>query len=375
MSWEDEIGGGTALHDIAAQRDFGRLLRMCERNTVNKHPRLACPQGGCRDCSIVDAHDDAGRTALMLAARAKRYQNVQTLLGFGADINAVWQCDQQTSLHRTVFTWFGGSVAPLLELGAAVDTQDINGYTPIMHAISSGTKENFTMLLKHTADTEIRNNRGHTALHEASIDGKIDILHMLLQAGADVNAVDYSGLTPLMKTAMCNQPVATEVLIKAGADLETTAAYVVLPIGVHHGRTALHFAAAYGNFTVVAMLLKYGASEWVKTNCGVIPLELAEAEQFQRTTMSPQFGPSIEMPLYRNRPWFLSTQPYPGWTQCIELLHDAAVQRERLLAFYMGLHPRLGAASHVTTLDQEIVRMIHGTTGATTTTTTTTTHP
>jgi ankyrin repeat protein len=55
------------------------------------------------------------------------------------------------------------------------------------------------MLIERGADVAAQNMDGWTPLHLASPEGKVDVAHMLIERGADVRAQDGHGWTPLRR--------------------------------------------------------------------------------------------------------------------------------------------------------------------------------
>jgi hypothetical protein len=361
--------GGSRLHDVCASGEIRIVLAQCQRWYANKHNSRDCPahDSPCSDCSSIDEYNRAGFTPFMLAARTGRVPVMEILIQHGADINAIYHTNQQTSFHHAVETANHRAVAALLHLRVNTDTQDINGRTPLMHCILRCMQITFNAVLSETTDVDTRDNQGNTALHIAATHGQIEMLQSLLDTGADVDATDYLGRTPLMKSAMYNQCFATEVLINAGADLEFIAVRPIVPlygddaVGGFEGRTALHFASQRGHFAVIQTLLEHGALEWKGTLCGATPLDLCQAEQLQLVEGGPHFGPSVITPLQPDGWWGLLKslpQHRPCYTRSLLLLQQAEMARRRKLAVCMAMHERLGNNSYIGRLYPEVMRIV-----------------
>ncbi len=118
------------------------------------------------------------------------------------------------------------------------------------------------LVLKHGANTELRDKISNTALHVAVQLNKPDIVVALLEHGADPNALDNAGSTSLCKS--CGNP-ATNIgivaaLLEHGANpnfQETVQSYA--------GVTALHWAAQHNNAPAIKLLLEYGADKNIKS--------------------------------------------------------------------------------------------------------------
>jgi hypothetical protein len=89
----------------------------------------------------------------------------------------------------------GRRVRELVLGGAAVDTPDRRGYTPLMWAAALGSIELTAFLLERGAQVNWRAADGTTALYLAVANGAADVVKLLLARGADP-AVVRNGSTP-----------------------------------------------------------------------------------------------------------------------------------------------------------------------------------
>ena len=84
----------------------------------------------------------------------------------------------------------------LLQRGSPVDVRSVQGATPLMNAIQTGTARQVAFLLNHGADPNAADARGFTSLHRAAEMGKMELVKMLLAHGA-AREVEAQGHTPL----------------------------------------------------------------------------------------------------------------------------------------------------------------------------------
>jgi hypothetical protein len=84
----------------------------------------------------------------------------------------------------------------LLRRGSPVDVRSIEGATPLMNAVQTGSVRQVTFLLDHGANPVAADDRGFTALHRAAEMGKTDMVRILLARGAFPD-VEAQGHTPL----------------------------------------------------------------------------------------------------------------------------------------------------------------------------------
>lgn len=91
----------------------------------------------------------------------------------------------------------------LIAAGAACDTLDKDGHTPLILAIKKGEKAKkviTALLAKDEVKRSInhRDNSGNSALYYAVVNGHLDVVKALIKAGASINnVVTNQGETPL----------------------------------------------------------------------------------------------------------------------------------------------------------------------------------
>jgi ankyrin repeat protein len=98
----------------------------------------------------INARDEDGCTALMLASEKGDLELVNLLIGNGADVNV----------------------------------RDADGYTALMYVAYRGDLEIARLLIKNKADVNAVDNDGWTALMYASVKGKRDVVELLKKSGA-----------------------------------------------------------------------------------------------------------------------------------------------------------------------------------------------
>lgn len=125
-------------------------------------------------------------TALHIALLRRRFDMIELLLDYGADINM--RCP---------------GVEPLL-------------YTCVDNREKVETARN---LLRHGAYVNACNDQGDTALHSATFAGNVEMIEMLLQTGANPNAAGYGGNTALHIAGIDGCAQIFTILLRHGADL------------------------------------------------------------------------------------------------------------------------------------------------------------
>jgi len=132
----------------------------------------------------VEAKDNDGMTALLLAARQNGNPEVSSVL---------------------------------IQAGADVNAKNNGGMTPLMWAAEWNNAEVLNVLIQGGADVNAKDNGGMTALMLAAMRNN-EALNSLVEAGADVNAEMDDGTTLLMWAVRYGEnPENISALIRAGA--------------------------------------------------------------------------------------------------------------------------------------------------------------
>jgi uncharacterized protein len=120
-----------------------------------------------------------GRTALMAAVDKGERRVVEALLAGGADVNATDDLGQ-TALMLAAAHRDPEIVRVLLGAHAAVDrVTGPNHWTVLMRAADAGYPDNVRLLLDHGADANLRNRQGNTALALAREAGNGEVVSVL----------------------------------------------------------------------------------------------------------------------------------------------------------------------------------------------------
>ena len=140
--------------------------------------------------------DDSNDTLLHKAAEKGYCEIVNELLKHHADINA-HNNDGYTALMLATLQERDGIVNKLLTHQADVNAPDKDGYTALMLAALRGNHKIVKELLSQRADANIQTNNGFTALMMASSRNHNQITIELCNHDADVNLQDSAGNTAL----------------------------------------------------------------------------------------------------------------------------------------------------------------------------------
>ena len=124
-------------------------------------------------------------------------QQVRLALENGADVNAA-DDEGRTALMMAAFNGHAKIVELLLDRGARVDSKDILGRTALMYSASGPFPETVGILLEQGADPNISDkSENFTALMFAAAEGQTEVVRTLLSHGASCEPTDDDGESAL----------------------------------------------------------------------------------------------------------------------------------------------------------------------------------
>jgi len=229
---------------------------------------------------------------------------------YGVDVNRAVEGTWETLLIASALAGSTKCIAVLLSHGAGVKLAAVsegNLFSPLHVAAQKGHIAVCRQLVEAGADIEFRGGQCQfTPLHFAAQTGKVGVVALLMQRGADTRALNVDMRTPIMVACSTQQLLCVRVLLpraelghrhKYGSLLLHIAAVhgnpavleailpryveaslVDIPSGVDAdnripaGRTPLIDACLSSKYTEAKMLLKAGASRYLKDSTGKGPL-------------------------------------------------------------------------------------------------------
>jgi uncharacterized protein len=157
---------------LSAKGDVALVVAMKEDAPKVAAALLAHPQ------IQLDAANQAGETALMMAALRGNEEGVRRLLERGAAVNRPgW-----TPLHYAASGSATALVALLLDKGADIEAPSPNGTTPLMMAARYGNQESAVLLLSRGAKARSTNQAGLNAIEFARGAGRDRLVTQLEKA-------------------------------------------------------------------------------------------------------------------------------------------------------------------------------------------------
>jgi ankyrin repeat protein len=171
--------------------------------------------------AAVDARDQHGRTALLLATHGNHVEVARLLIAAGGDVNAKDRIQDSPYLYAGA----QGRVEILkMTLAAGADLKSTNRYggTALIPAAHYGHVEAVKVLLATAIDIDHVNRLGWTALLESVILGDggarhTEIVSLLVARGANLNIADRNGVTSLGHARRRGYDAMVRILAAAGA--------------------------------------------------------------------------------------------------------------------------------------------------------------
>ncbi len=197
------------------------------------------------DSSLVNARNETGASAILLATYYGRKEVAELLIARGARLD-IFEASAVGEKAR---------VTALLEGDpGSVNSYSHDGFTPLGLAAFFGHRDIVDVLLAHGADVNAvsRNATGYTALTGAVAHGHREIAAALLAAGANVNHRYVQGYSPLHEAAANNDPQMVKLLLDHGGDPNAR---------MDDCRTPLALALEKGHEHVAGLLRQHGATE------------------------------------------------------------------------------------------------------------------
>ena len=171
----------------------------------------------------VDAVNEDGATALLLACGSAQSEMVDVLLKAKADPN-VLDSGGDASLHAAAAANCSKeTLQKILEYGANVNAVNKRGRTALLLNCSYGQMDSVHVLLEAKADPNIVDEEGYSCIF-AAVDGHCskDTLQALIDHGAHIDAERKDGTNALLCACRTGQSESVKYLFEAGANANVT---------------------------------------------------------------------------------------------------------------------------------------------------------
>lgn len=188
------------------EKNVSTLLQASHRGLVDVVKALLEKHAASGDTSdYLNAPSDEGISPLIAASSEGHPEVVKLLIGYkGVNLNSIDQ-DKTTSLMAASARGHFKVVQALLEAGAAVNEQNMDGHTALMFAYN-GKNQVETLWERYTQYVNDAKKTSSADSTSAAATTKND------------NDIDDSGTGPIIREALDNHLALVEMLLKAGAD-------------------------------------------------------------------------------------------------------------------------------------------------------------
>ncbi|KAK7501506.1 hypothetical protein BaRGS_00007310 [Batillaria attramentaria] len=255
-------------------------------------PRYTCTTTGLTAGQMAAAAGPIGRASAVPAVDSPR----------GPFASTTPRMENITQLHAAAVN---GEKQVLSRLIAASGLSDLDvgdqfGRSPLMYCVLADRLECAELLLKAGAQVNFRDKGGRTVLHWAAHKGNYRLMKLLLSRGADCREKDNEGQTALHLCTRHKLPKCMSMLLRQ-----------LLPGEIddqdNNKRTALHWAASYGNLEHVKMLIKHDSNIGIPDTEGKTPLHWAASSR------DPEAVQCVRL-ILETTPSVINWQDYEGRT-------------------------------------------------------------
>jgi ankyrin repeat protein len=204
-----------------------------------------------RSPTLLDARDDDGKTALSMAVEDNLSVIATALMDAGADVHIA----DENGVTPLMLCSDAGLAQMLLDRGANVNDDDLDGCTTLVHACKRGDENIVRILIENGADMYRVDSTGMTPLMTACEHSHVGAVQVLLQARHEsaewIGARSNSGHTALIMAVKSSATDCVKALLAAGAGVNAA---------TNSGYTALHLAE---DLEIARFLLEAGAEDIV----------------------------------------------------------------------------------------------------------------
>ena len=148
-----------------------------------------------------------------------------------------------TSGHLEIFMY-------LLNLGADINTVDIDGSNLLINAAGSGKLDIVRYLVEDKGfDVNFKDNNEYTPFSAAAGSGSVELLKYMIEKGANIHTATSIGTVPIVNAIYSDSLAAVEYLFELGCEYDVPNQWNVYPV---------HYAAYRGNIDVIKLFLDRG---------------------------------------------------------------------------------------------------------------------
>ncbi len=251
----------------AAKPNPEATAKLLEAATAGDEDRVLAAVAAGADANARDAEKN---TPLILVAPhslfGKERKIVEALVKAKAQVNAV-NNEGATALMVASSAGRDGMVRLLMENGATVDARDNDGWTALMYAADAGQWSAAKELIEAKADVNATEKKGWSPLMMALFKGRGGVSEQLIKASAKMPAKAPNGLSAILLAVYGRDLSCIRQVLEAGQPLDGRDA---------DGWTALEGASYNGDGQIVMELLRAGADPALEDKEGKTALDRAK---------------------------------------------------------------------------------------------------
>jgi ankyrin repeat protein len=215
------------------------------------------------------AYDEKIRGAIISSIKGNDYDTTQQCLSDGA--LPYWEDEEGVPLlFLAILASSLGIFKLILSQGVDIHTIDRNGQNAFIIAAQVGCKEIVDYLEFNEVNHNETDNENRSSLMAAAKNGHREIVAALLKKKAFVNAHDKQGRTALMEAVQYKHVECTALILGQRVDLDVRDQW---------GNSALMLAVSAESLECVALLLKMKAARMLKNKDGKTALAIAEENE------------------------------------------------------------------------------------------------
>lgn len=165
----------------------------------------------------VDALNEKGRSALMIACIKGHYELAELLLEHGANKELL---DNQGNNILIILSCFNDAEGVRFLLSKGFDTElvDKAGFTPLLRACNAGAGDAAKLLLDAGADIQARNKYNQSALVLSARGGLLDLVKYFIEQGISEHELDGFGFNAFAQACVATRVEVMKFFLARGAN-------------------------------------------------------------------------------------------------------------------------------------------------------------